>query len=116
MRRGYQSPMKGFGEDFFIKLLKTQYGLECELERMKEQLVINCPDFNSVVGFRLFNPPKDRTKNLTIANVKHAYSSLGVNLTDANAKLLVKRYDSDRDGGLTYNDICDLFNPRDPSL
>ena len=116
MRRGYQSPMRGFGEDFFMNLLKTQYDLETELERMKEQLVINCTDFNSVVGFRLFNPPKDRTQNMTIENMLHAYRSLGVNLTYENAKLLMKRYDNDRDGKITYTDICDIFKPREPTL
>ena len=28
LRRGYKSPMRGFGEDFFVNLLKTQYTLE----------------------------------------------------------------------------------------
>ena len=65
---------------------------------MKEELVIGCGDFNSIIGFRLFNPPKERTKNLTIDNMLHAYRSLGVNLTYDNAKLLMKRYDNDRDG------------------
>ena len=90
--------MRGFGEDFFVNLLKTQYRLESELERMKEDLVFKCQDFNSVVGFRLFKPPADRTATLGIDNLRAAFASLGVNLTLPNAKLLLKRYDHDRDG------------------
>jgi len=108
--------MPGFGEDHFINLLVTQYTLESELEKMKEELVFRCPDFNTVVGFRLFRPSYDRTKNLTDVNIKHAFSSLGVNLSDANAKLILKRYDSDRDGEVTFSDICDIFKPKDPAL
>lgn len=40
MARGYKSPFPGFGEDFFVNMLKTQYVLEQDLERMKEQIVI----------------------------------------------------------------------------
>jgi len=68
------------------------------------------------VGFRLFRPSYDRTKNLTEENIKHAFGQLGVPLTSANAKLILKRYDSDRDGEVTFSDICDIFKPRDPAL
>lgn len=29
---------------------------------------------------------------------------------------MIKRYDNDRDGLLTYTDICDIYKPRDPYL
>lgn len=83
---------------------------------MKEHLVANCLDFNSVVGFKLFNPPKERTQNLSIHNLISAYSNLGVTLSLVNAKLLMKRYDNDRDGYLTYTDVCDIYKPKDPTL
>lgn len=83
---------------------------------MKEQLVVDCLDFSSVIGFKLFNPSYDRTKNLTIDNLMHAFKALGVTLSLRNAKLLMKRYDNDRDGQLTYKDICDIYKPRDPVL
>jgi len=83
---------------------------------MKEQLVFNCQDFNSVAGFRLFKPPSDRTKNLNLGNIKAAFTSLGVNLSHENAMLLLKRYDHDRDGELTYTDIVDMYKPRDKIL
>lgn len=73
LRRGYKSPMRGFGEDFFVNLLKTQYQLESELELMKEKLIMNCQDFNAIIGFRLFKPSPDRTQKLTIENLKAAF-------------------------------------------
>lgn len=108
--------MRGFGEDFFVNLLKTQYKLETELELMKEKLIMECQDFNAVIGFRLFKPSSDRTKKLGLENLRAAFGSLGVSLTGNQAKLLLKRYDNDRDGLLTYTDICDIFKPRDPNL
>jgi Ca2+-binding EF-hand superfamily protein len=108
--------MRGFGEDFFVGILKTQYKLESELETMKEKLITNCQDFNAVIGFRLFRPSADRTEKLGLKNLKAAFSSVGVAITDDQAKLLVKRFDNDRDGMLTYTDICDIFMPRDPHL
>ena len=83
---------------------------------MKEQLVFNCQDFNGIVGFRLFKPPSDRTKNLTIDNIKAAFTSLGINLSQDNAMLLLKRYDNDRDGELTYTDIVDMYKPRNVAM
>lgn len=116
LRLGYKSPMEGFGEDFFVSLLKSQYHLELELERMKAQLVVDCLDFNAIIGFRLFNPPRDRTLNLGIENVMQGFGALGVPLTVDQARLIIKRYDNDRDGYLTFTNIRDIFKPRDPHL
>ena len=63
VRRGYVSPMKGFEEDFFVSLLKTQFQLEKELEQLKGKLIIKCTDFNPIIGFKLFDPPKERAPN-----------------------------------------------------
>lgn len=48
MRRGYVSPMKGREEDVFVSILKEQLKLECELEEVKEDLILYCNDFNPV--------------------------------------------------------------------
>lgn len=53
---------------------------------------------------------------MNIDNMLHAYQSLGVHLTYDNAKLLMKRYDNDRDGYITFTDICEIFKPKDPLL
>jgi hypothetical protein len=48
MRRGYISPMKGREEDVFVSILKEQLKLECELEEVKEELILYCSEFNPV--------------------------------------------------------------------
>lgn len=48
LRRGYVSPMKGREEDIFVDILKQQLKLECELEEVKEELILYCNDFNPV--------------------------------------------------------------------
>ena len=73
--------MEGFGEDFFMSLIKSQYKLELELERMKEQLIVDCIDFNAIAGFRLFNPPKDRTQDLGYQNIMEGFAAVGINIT-----------------------------------
>lgn len=83
---------------------------------MKEQLVCDCLDFNAIIGFRLFDPPKDRTLNLGVDNVIKGFGSLGVNLSRDQARLIIKRYDDDRDGLLTFTNIRDIFKPRDKHL
>jgi hypothetical protein len=75
--------MRGFGEDFFVGLLKQQYQLESELEVLKERLIMDCQDFNAIIGFRLFKPSFDRTKLLGISNLKAAFNSLGVTISDS---------------------------------
>ena len=81
--------MKGFEEDFFVNMLISQYKLELEQERLKQKMLIECSDFNAVVAFRLFNPPKDRYKNLGIANVVAGFRNLGVKLSTEQAKLII---------------------------
>ena len=70
--------MPGFEEDFFVNMLKQQYRLESELENMKVRMLVDCIDFNSITAFRLFNPPKDRSKNLGLTNIVAAFANLNV--------------------------------------
>lgn len=78
--------------------------------------MVDCPDFNAIIGFRLFNPPRDRTLNLGIENVQQGFGALGVVLTNDQARLIIKRYDNDRDGLLSFTNIRDIFKPRDKHL
>ena len=83
---------------------------------MKQQLVVDCLDFNAIIGFRLFNPPRDRTLNLGVDNVVQGFAAVGVTLSREQARLIIKRYDDDRDGMLTFTNIRDIFKPRDHHL
>ena len=116
LRRGYKSEMVGFEEDFFVNMLKTQYQLEKDLESMKIQLLVDCIDFNEIIAFRLFNPPRDRMQNLGAENVISAYRNCGLSIDEERARLIIKRYDDDRDGLLSFNNVRDIFSPRDSNL
>lgn len=116
LRRGYKSPMKEFKEDFFGQLLKTQYYQETHLESMRQQLMINCADLNALQVYRLFRPPADRLSGIGVNNVQHGFEALGIPLDSENARIVIKRFDSNRDGLLTYNEVCDIFKPKDVAL
>lgn len=105
--------MKGEEEDAFVNMLKQQLKLECELEEIKEELVLYCNDFNPVQAFRIFVPNTDKIhRNITIYNVIEAFKSMNITLNMVEAELMMKRFDSNRDGHLTYTDICDVFRPK----
>lgn len=116
LRRGYASPMPGFEEDFFVEMLKGQYQLELALERFKQRTLLEQPDFNPIMAWRLFEPPKDRLKNLNCHNIMAAFRNLRLKFTMADAKLLLLRFDDDRDGLLSFTDIRNIFSPNDPSI
>ena len=64
----------------------------------------------------MFKPSLDRTQNLNEANIREGFKALGISLSQSDAKLIIKRYDNDRDGLLSFTDICGIFKPRDPLL
>ena len=41
------------------------------------------------------------------------YQKLGIPISFYDAKLIIKRLDHDRDGLLTYTEVCDIFVPKD---
>lgn len=48
--------------------------------------------------------------------MKDAYELLGVPLSSEEAHLVMTRIDANRDGVLTYTDICDVFRPKNLAL
>lgn len=98
--------MKGREEEVFIEILNQQLKLECELEEVKEELILYCNDFNPVQAFRIFVPNSEKVhRNITIYNTIEAFKMFGVKLSMTQAELLMKRFDSNRDGHLTYTDV-----------
>ena len=49
-------------------------------------------------------------------SIQNAFSQLGITLSDQNSKLLLKRFDEDRDDNLTYVDVVDFFTPKEPTF
>ena len=52
-------------------------------------------------------------EGIPLANIRMAYKSLGFPISYNDAKLIVKRLDHDRDGLLSYTEVCDIFMPKD---
>ena len=51
-----------------------------------------------------------------VDNVISAFRNCGLFLDEEGAKLIIKRYDDDRDGLLSFNNVRDIFSPRDQNL
>ena len=68
------------------------------------------------MGFKLFDPPAEYGAKLSVENMMHAFNSLGISITYDNAKMMIKRYDNDRDGFLSYNDVCEIYRPKDMTI
>lgn len=74
--------MKGREEDVFVGILKEQLKLECELEEVKEDLILYCNDFNPVQAFRIFVPNAEKAhRNITVHNTISAFSLFDVSLS-----------------------------------
>lgn len=53
---------------------------------------------------------------INVYNVIQAFKQFGISLSLIEANLMMKRFDPNRDGQLTYTDICDVFRPRNVQL
>jgi Ca2+-binding EF-hand superfamily protein len=72
--------------------------------------------FNPIQAYRLFLKNPENGRNITLSNLKQAFDFLKIKLSKSDCLLLMKRFDSNRDGQLTYTDICDIFKPKDKYL
>jgi hypothetical protein len=108
--------MKGIEEENFIERIKEWMRIESYIDSIKEELILYCEDFGPVQAFRIFVQKPDKGRNITQNNLKDAFDLLGVALNNEESDLIMARIDANRDGILTYTDICDVFRPRNPSL
>lgn len=112
LKMGYVSPMKGIEEEHFIDKMKEWLKVETYIDGVKEELILYCEDFGPVQAFRIFVQKPDKGRNITISNLVDAFELFNVPLSQDEAHLIMTRIDSNRDGILTYTDICDVFRPR----
>ena len=61
---------------------------------------------------KLFEPNPDEAIALNLYNMKLGFYNVGINLDNITASLVLKRYDSNFDGELTFSDVSDMFAPR----
>lgn len=117
LKRGIiNDPAPGLELEYIVGLIKDLADAETQLDRCKERLVFRCNDFNNNVVVQLFDPSDHDGGNFYLNNVKRAFKTVGIEIDAATASLVVKRYDSNSDGELTYSDVLDIFNPKNPAV
>ena len=100
----YNAYEKGQFNDF----LKELMSIENEIERVKIDLSIN-PDFNCEDAFRMFE--LDGRDFLDKDDLKYGLNLLNLYPTDHELRLLIKRFDLQKQGVITYADFFDIIVP-----
>ena len=90
--------------DFLRKLML----IESQIERIKIDLALN-PDFNCEDAFRLFE--LDGRGYLDKDDLKYGLNLLGIFPTDHELRLLMKRFDLQKQGCINYADFFDIVVP-----
>ena len=91
-------------KDFLKKLMEVEY----QIEDVKTNLAQN-PDFNCEDAFRLFE--SNDKDYLTENDIKKGLNSIGVYPTDQDVRLLMKRFDLQKNGNINYADFFDIIVP-----
>jgi Ca2+-binding EF-hand superfamily protein len=90
--------------DFLKKLMEA----EAQIEDAKINLSLN-PDFNCEDAFRLF---EENDKGYLDENdLKYGLNLIGLKPSDQDIKLLMKRFDLQKSGGINYADFFDIIVP-----
>jgi Ca2+-binding EF-hand superfamily protein len=82
--------------------------VEYQIEDVKTNLAQN-PDFNYEDAFRLFE--SNDKDYLTESDIKNGLNSIGVYPTDQDVRLLMKRFDLQKNGNINYADFFDIIVP-----
>ena len=90
--------------DFLRKLMETEY----QIEDVKTNLAQN-PNFNCEDAFRLFE--SDDKDYLTEDDIKNGLNSIGVYPSDQDVRLLMKIFDLQKNGNISYADFFDIIVP-----
>ena len=82
--------------------------VEYQIEDAKTNLAQN-PNFNCEDAFRLFE--SNDKDYLTESDIKNGLNSIGVYPTDQDVRLLMKRFDLQKNGNINYADFFDIIVP-----
>ena len=115
-RQSYQtSPLRStnasnydYDKNKFIDFLKKMMNYESELERMKINLSLK-NDFNVEDAFRVFE--LNGRGYLTVEDLEFGLNSLEVYPSSKDLRLLMKRFDLNKNGFLNYADFFDILVP-----
>ena len=97
-----------YEQNQFNDFLKKLMGIEGDIERLKIDLSLN-PDFNCEDAFRIFE--LDGRGFLDKEDLKYGLNLLNIYPTDLELRLLMKRFDLQRQGAISFADFFDIVVP-----
>lgn len=97
--------------EHLIKQLKDLFKHEERLETAKEKLVLRCQDFNTHATLRLFDADLSKPVMLNLYNLTAAFNKVGLDPKKSLLSMILRRFDSNFDGELSYSDVADMFTP-----
>ena len=97
-----------YEQNQFNEFLKKLMEIEGEIERVKIDLSLN-PDFNCEDAFRIFE--LNGRGFLDKDDLKYGLNLLNIYPTDHELRLLMKRFDLQKQGGINYADFFDIVVP-----
>ena len=97
-----------YEQNQFNEFMKKLMAVESQIEGAKISLAKN-PDFNSEDAFKLFE--SNNKEYLDINDIKEGLNLIGLNLTEKQLNLLMKRFDLQKNGYISYADFFDMVIP-----
>ena len=97
-----------YEQNQFNDFLKKLMDAESQIEDAKISLSLN-PDFNCEDAFRIFE--ENEKGYLNENDLKCGLNLLGLNPTNQEIRLLMKRFDLQKSGGINYADFFDIIVP-----
>lgn len=97
-------------EGALVESLRDLLDLEKSLEKAKQTLAYR-RDFTVQAAFKIFN--STRLPKVSSTDIQAVYTSYGIYISEEEAKLIMSRFDRDRDEMLTFEEFADMWIPID---
>ena len=97
-----------YEQNQFNEFMKKLMAVESQVEDAKISLAMN-PDFNCEDAFKLFE--SNDKDHLDINDIKEGLNLIGLNPTEKQLNLLMKRFDLLKNGYISYADFFDMIVP-----
>ena len=97
-----------YEQNQFNEFMKKLMAVESQVEDAKISLAMN-PDFNCEDAFKLFE--SNDKEYLDINDIKEGLNLIGLNPTEKQLNLLMKRFDLLKNGYISYADFFDMIVP-----
>ena len=103
-----EQPEPNYEQNQFNEFLKNLMVIETDIEDAKIELAKN-QDFNAEDAFKLFE--SNDKEYLDINDIKEGLNLIGLNPTEKQLNLLMKRFDLLKNGYISYADFFDMIVP-----